>query len=191
VINPLSQITARFVGWQYEGAVPKEKKYIALSIPHTSNWDAILMMLMARTIGLEMKWLVKNSVAKGPLAHVVNALGGIPIDRSRAGNIVDQMADEFRTRDELRLFLAPEGTRRRVDYWKSGFYRIARAANVPVACGYLDYARKRAGVGDPVFMTGDVRVDLDRIREAYAKINPRAHTPKNFGPMRLREEDAP
>ncbi len=103
--------------------------------------------------------------------------------------MVEQMVDEFRRRDRFVLGIPPAGTRARADYWKSGFYRIALGANVPVVPGYLDYGRKRAGLGAPIAMTGDVRVDMDAIRAFYALKAPKPHDPSKFGPIRLREEE--
>ncbi len=178
-------------GWRFEGERPSERKYVALAVPHTTNWDGLLLLAMTRSIGLPMRWMVKDSWVKGPLAPTSRALGAVAIDRSRRSNVVDQMADEFAKNDDFVLFIPPEGTRARTEYWKSGFYHIARKANVPVVPSYLDYARKCAGFGPAIHLTGDVRRDMDRIREFYAQQNPTAFDPSKFGPIRLREEDAP
>jgi 1-acyl-sn-glycerol-3-phosphate acyltransferase len=113
----------------------------------------------------------------------------VPINRSKASNMVDQMVAEFRRREEFVLAIPPEGTRKRAEHWRSGFYRIALGAKVPVAPGYLDFARKRAGIGPAIPMTGDPKVDMDRIRAFYAKVNAVAHDPSKVGPIRLKEED--
>lgn len=177
------------VGWAFEGDPPKEKKYVALAVPHTSNWDGILLLFLARSIGLPMRWMVKESVTQGPLGLLTRRLGAVPIDRSRHTNVVDQMVEEFQKRDEFVLFIPPEGTRTRTDYWKSGFYWIARGAGVPVVPGYLDFGRKRAGLGPPIALSGNVREDMDRIREFYRARDPKPHVPSDFGPIRLREEE--
>jgi 1-acyl-sn-glycerol-3-phosphate acyltransferase len=114
----------------------------------------------------------------------------VAIDRDRAGDVVGQMIEELQRRDEMVLVIPPEGTRGRAPYWKSGFYRIAVGADVPVVPGYLDFGRKRGGFGPPIRMTGDVRVDMDRIRAFYEEIAPTGYAPDDFGPIRLREEDA-
>ncbi|MGZ3420954.1 MAG: lysophospholipid acyltransferase family protein [Polyangiales bacterium] len=176
-------------GWVFETPKPPEKKYVLLCWPHTSNWDGLLLVALAKSIGLTLEWMVKDSWVKGPLGPVLRRVGAVPINRSKASNMVDQMVAEFARRDELALAIPPEGTRGRVDHWKSGFYRIALGANVPVVPGYLDFARKRAGLGPAITMTGNVKVDMDRIRAFYAKQNPIAHDPSKVGPSRLREED--
>lgn len=185
----LATRSLRLAGWAYEGDVPPEKKYVALAVPHTSNWDGLLLVLLLRSIGLEMEWMLKDTWMRGPLKPVMRSLGAVGIDRSRARNVVDQMVDEFRRRDAFVLGIPPEGTRSRVEYWKSGFYHIALGANVPVVPGYLDFARKRAGLGRAIPMTGDVRADMDALRAFYAERNPAAYAPSKFGPIRLREEE--
>jgi len=187
--HSISRAALGVVGWRFEGPVPRAKKYVALAVPHTSNWDGLMLLMLARSIGLPMRWMVKASALRGVGGAPLRALGAIPIDRARAGNMVEQMVDAFRAHEELVLFIPPEGTRARVDYWKSGFYHIARGADVPVAPAYLDYGRKRAGIGEPIVMTGDVRADMDALRAFYATKDPKPLDPAKYGPIRLREED--
>jgi 1-acyl-sn-glycerol-3-phosphate acyltransferase len=184
----ISQAALKMVGWRFEGAVPSEKKYVALAVPHTSNWDGLLLILLAQTINLRMRWMIKDSALKGAQGVLLRALGAVPIDRSRKTNMVEQMVEQFRSNDEFVLFVPPEGTRGRADHWKSGFYHIARGADVPVAPCYLDYGRKRAGIGQPIAMTGDVRKDMDQIRAFYAAKDPKPFDAAKYGPIRLREE---
>ena len=125
---------------------------------------------------------------RGPAGVALLAVGAVPIERSRATNMVEQMVEQFRTHEEFVLFIPPEGTRARVDHWKSGFYHIARGANVPVAPAYLDYGRKRAGIGQPIVMTGDVHADMDALRAFYAEKDPKPLVGAKYGPIRLREE---
>jgi 1-acyl-sn-glycerol-3-phosphate acyltransferase len=99
------------------------------------------------------------------------------------------MVAELKRRDRMILVIPPEGTRGRADHWRSGFYHIARGAGVPVVPGYLDYGRKRCGMGPPIELTGDVRADMDRIRAFYAEVDPQARVPADFGPIRLRDEN--
>jgi 1-acyl-sn-glycerol-3-phosphate acyltransferase len=184
----ISQAALKMVGWRFEGAVPSEKKYVALAVPHTSNWDGLLLILLAQTINLRMRWMIKESALKGAQGVLLRALGAVPIDRSRKTNMVEQMVEQFRSNDEFVLFVPPEGTRGRADHWKSGFYHIARGADVPVAPCYLDYGRRRAGIGQPIAMTGDVRKDMDQIRAFYAAKDPKPFDAAKYGPIRLREE---
>lgn len=187
----LASLSLDFAGWQFEGGLPDEKKYVCLAVPHTSNWDGLLLVALLRSIGLDMQWMIKNDWMRGPLGPVMKRFGAIGINRSRHTNVVDQMIEEFRKRDHFVLGIPPEGTRSRAEYWKSGFYHIAKGAKVPVVPGYLDYGRKRAGLGPAITLTDDVRADMDKLRAYYAKQNPAPYDPAQYGPIRLREEDAP
>ncbi len=176
-------------GWRFEGGRPPQKKFVCLGWPHTSNWDGLLLIALTRSIGLEMSWMIKSDWVKGPMGVVLRPLGAVAIDRSGHHNVVDEMIQAFERTDELVLVIPPEGTRKRAEHWKSGFYHIARGAHVPVVPGYLDYRRKRAGLGAAIDLTGDVKADMDRIRAFYAGIDATALVPENVGPIRLREED--
>lgn len=177
-------------GWRYEGELPAPRKAVCLAVPHTANLDGLLLVLLAHSVGLEISWMVKDVWTRAPVGWLVKGVGGVGIDRSRAHGMVQQMATEFERREELYLVIPPEGTRSRVDHWKSGFYRIARAAGVPVLPGYLDYRRRVGGFGEPIALTGDVRADMDRIRAFYGTgAGAMARHPDLFGPIRLREEE--
>ena len=178
----------RLAGWQFEGEVPAEKKYVCLAWPHTSNWDGLLLMALTKSIGLSISWMIKSDWTKGPMGMVLRPLGAVAVDRSGAHHMVGDMIEELRRRDELILVIPPEGTRRRAENWKSGFYHIARGADVPVVPGYLDYRRKRAGLGPAIHLTGDVKADMDKIRAFYTRIDATALVPANVGPMQLRDE---
>ncbi len=180
----------RLVGWKFEGEKPAVKKCVVLAFPHTSNWDGLLLVALTKSIGLEMSWMIKDDWFKGPMGAVLRGVGAVPVDRKGARNLVDQMIREFAKRDAFTLVIPPEGTRRRTETWKSGFYHIARGADVPVVPGYLDYGRKRAGLGPPIALTGDVKADMDRIRAFYATVNPSGKAPEHVGPIALRDERA-
>jgi 1-acyl-sn-glycerol-3-phosphate acyltransferase len=184
----LSGLSLRLAGWQFEGERPTPRKFVGLALPHTTNWDGLLLLAVAETIGLSMRWMIKDSWTKGAMTRPMRKLGAVPINRSRASNLVEQMVEQFQKNDDFVLMIPPEGTRSYTEYWKSGFYHIARGANVPVVPGYLDYARKRAGLGPPIMMTGDVVADMDQIRAFYRKQDPKPFDAKRFGPIRLREE---
>jgi 1-acyl-sn-glycerol-3-phosphate acyltransferase len=159
-------------------------------VPHTSNWDGLLLIGLLQSIGLQMEWMIKDTWMKGPLGIALRRAGAVGINRSKHTNVVDQMIEQFKERDAFVLGIPPEGTRSRADAWKSGFYHIARGADVPVVPGYLDFGRKRAGLGAAIPLTGDVRADMDKIRAFYAEKDPKPYDPAKFGPIRLREEGA-
>lgn len=177
-------------GWRFEGGHPIPRKAVCLAVPHTDNLDGVLLVALAQSIGMSISWMVKDVWGKPPHGYLVKGVGGVPVDRSKANGLVGQMVAEFERRDDFYLVIPPEGTRSRVEYWKSGFYHIAMKANVPVLPGYLDYSRKVGGFYEPVTLTGNVRADMDVLRETYADAVGMAKSPEKFGPIRLREEEA-
>ena len=135
---------------------------------------------------MRVSWLGKHTLFRPPLGVLMRSVGGIPVVRHQRGQLVAYAAKLFAERPELVLAVPAEGTRARAEYWKSGFYHIARGAGVPIVCGYLDYARRRGGFGLSFEPTGDVRADMDRVRAFYAdKVG---LYPACFGPVRLKEE---
>lgn len=184
----LGSLPLRFAGWRVEGDVPTEKKYVALAYPHTSNWDGALLLLLTRSVGMHISWLIKDDWVKGPLGVALRSQGAIAVNRKGAHNLVDRMVAEMKSRDELALFIPPEGTRKRADRWKSGFYHIALGAKVPVIPAYLDYRKKRGGFGAPIHLTGNVREDMDKLRAYYKERDPQGCYPRKVGPILLREE---
>jgi 1-acyl-sn-glycerol-3-phosphate acyltransferase len=134
-------------GWRVEGEIPDTPRFVAVAAPHTSYWDFPHMMAFGFATGQYISFLMKASLFVGPCGWLFRSLGGIPVDRSRAGGLVESVAREFERRSELIVVIAPEGTRARGDAWKSGFHRLALRAGVPIALGYLDYGRKIVGYG--------------------------------------------
>lgn len=177
-------------GWQIETRVPTLKKYVCVAAPHTSNWDGVVMMAVAQAVELPMAFMIKDDWVKGPLGPWMRRMGAVAINRSHKTNVVEQMIQEFARRDRLALVIPPEGTRSRAESWKSGFYHIARGANVPVVPAYLDARRKRVGFGEPITLTGDIPADMDKLRAFYEERRPVGFDAESFGPIRLREEMA-
>lgn len=179
----------RLSGWAFEGGVPDDRRFVLIAAPHTSNWDFVFMIAMAFALDLQLRWFGKASLFDSPLGGLYRALGGIAADRDRSTNLVEQSAARFAQDGDLILAVPAEGTRRRAAHWRSGFYHIARRAGVPVVLGYLDYARRRGGLGPLVRPSGDVCADMAQIRTFYADKVPRY--PALFTPPRLREESDP
>ena len=177
------------LGWKIEGEKPLHTSYVLIAAPHTSNWDFPLMILFAWAFDIRMSWMGKHSLFHPPFGWVMRALGGVSVDRREGGNLVEALVGEFMEREELVLVVPAEGTRARADYWRSGFYHIARGAAVPIVPSYLDFSQKRGGFGPAVPVTGDVSRDMAVLRDFYAPM--RGLYPDQFGPVRLREEDTP
>jgi 1-acyl-sn-glycerol-3-phosphate acyltransferase len=186
----MAQTSLRVLGgWRYVGGVPAPRKAVCLAVPHTDNMDGLLLVLLAQSVSMTISWMIKDTWGKPPVGWLVRRVGGVTIDRSKPHGVVDQMIEEFARRDDLLLVIPPEGTRSLTEYWKSGFYHIALGASVPVVPGLLDYRRKQGSFGEPITLTGNVRADMDVLREAYAGVKAMARRPENVGPIRLREED--
>jgi len=176
----------RLAGWRVVPPPPDVRRFVLIGVPHTSNWDGVHLLLFAAATGLRVNFLIKDSWLHGPFGPLVGGLGGIAIDRSQRHNTVEQLAHLFQTREDLILAVAPEGTRRHVPYWKSGFYHIALEAGVPIVLGFADYRHRKIGCGPALMPSGDPTADMDRIRAFYADITPRH--PAKVGPMRLEAE---
>ncbi len=174
-------------GWKLLGQKPLEKKCLVLAAPHTSNWDVPVMLAMSYVYGIRISWMGKHTLFTGPIGPLMRWLGGVPVDRRARNNAVQQMVAEFAQRDELALMITPEGTRSRAEYWKSGFYFIARDAQVPIVLGLLDFKKRIGGLFDAFYTTGDITADMDHIRAFYADAS--GKYPELFGPIRLKEED--
>jgi 1-acyl-sn-glycerol-3-phosphate acyltransferase len=179
----------RLAGWQTEGMKPTAKRCVLIAAPHTSNWDLAFLLAFAAIFEVRISWMGKHALFRPPFGWLMRRTGGIPIVRHERGGMVAQAARMLTSADELMLVVPAEGTRARASHWKSGFYHIARAANVPIVLGYLDYARRRGGFGAAIDATGDVRADMDKIRHFYSdKV---ARYPECFGDVRLKEEETP
>lgn len=174
-------------GWKVAGAVPDSQSMIIIAAPHTSNWDLVYLLGAAYSFHLAIHWLGKESLFFPVVGTFMAFLGGVPVDRSRHTNMVTNLAARINASEGLSLVIPPAGTRGYTEYWKSGFYRIALAANIPVVCGYLDYSEKEAGLGLSFHLSGNITQDMDRIREFYAAKT--AKFPNNASRIRLREED--
>ena len=178
VLRALSLLFLRVTGWKVEGALPENaSKCVLIAAPHTSNWDLPYTLMVAFALNLQVYWMGKQSIFKRPFGAVMRWLGGIPVDRSKANNQVAASAAAIRAADgPLQLVVPPEGTRGKTRHWKTGFYHIALAAQVPIVLAYMDYARKVSGLG-PVFEpTGDVDADMAAIKRFYATIKGRNAT---------------
>ena len=154
-------------GWRVAGEPPDVPKLVAIAAPHSSNWDVIWGLLVKLGLRLDVRFIGKREAFFWPLGPILRGFGGIPIDRRHAQNVVREMADLFATNERLWLAIAPEGTRKKVKEWKSGFWRIARAANVPILPVYFHYPEKTIGFGPLIHPSDDLDADMARIREFY------------------------
>jgi len=155
------------LGWEVHADWPGVKKYVIIAAPHTSNWDFPLGILAAKAMNVDIFWMGKDVLFRWPWGWFFRAIGGMPVDREHSLNLSQQMAELFARSDQLILALAPEGTRAKKDHWKTGFYYIARAANVPIVMGYLDFGQKQVGIGGMFYPGDSIEEDFNRIRHFY------------------------
>lgn len=148
-------------------------KAVLIAAPHTSNWDGFWALVYKVAVDLDVRFFAKHSLFWFPLGNILRALGGIDLNRGRAGSAVRQAIEEFAEHDSFYFGLAPEGTRKRTAGWKTGFYRIATGANVPIYLGFIDYGKKRIGIASRLDPSGDPEADLAICREFYADIEGR------------------
>lgn len=173
ILSAFSRVVFGLAGWQVETPAPDLPKFVAIGVPHTSNWDAVIMLFMALILRLRIYWIAKHTLFRPPFGGLLRALGGIPLNRDSTRNAVAQAVDFLNAKDQAVLVISPEGTRRHTAHWKTGFYYIAQGAGVPVVLGYVDYRRKRCGLGPALVPSGDIEADLAIIRDFYRDKTPR------------------
>ncbi len=164
VTRGIGRTALRLFGWGFEGAIPDRPKLVAVAAPHTCTADVFLGLAVILALGVRVRWLGKHTIFWPPLGSVLRWLGGIPVDRTAPAGIVGDVVRLVRDEPRLFLGLSPEGTRKAVARWKSGFYRIASAAGVPILPVALDYARRRIVIGEPLMPSGDYDMDLVRLK---------------------------
>ncbi len=187
MISKLAHFLLRILGWRIVGGRPPFKKYVLVGAPHTSNWDFLYFYLAALALEMKISFLAKDSLFRGPLGIALRRMGGIPVIRSRSTNMVDQMVEIFSNREELILLIPPSGTRKRTEYWKSGFYFIALGAHVPLALAIMDFARNEVGIVHWFMPTGNIKRDVDILRGIYSSVE--AKFPAMKSAIRLRQEE--
>ncbi|MFC1821859.1 lysophospholipid acyltransferase family protein [Thermodesulfobacteriota bacterium] len=166
----LALIIFKISGWKAAGQRPSLSKYVIIAAPHTSNWDFFYTICLAFILGIKPQIMMKSAWFRWPLAPLLRWSGAIPIDRSGSHNLVAQSIQAFNEHTRMVLVVPPSGTRKKVMYWKTGFYHIARGAGVPVVLGYLDYGKKVGGIGPTVPITGHMEADMKTIQGFYADI---------------------
>lgn len=158
----------RAMGWRLEGALPDLPKFVIAVAPHTSNWDFVVSLFTRMALGLRSGWIGKHTLFYPPLGFLMRALGGIPVNRNTKSGLVEQMVEAFAVRERLVLAIAPEGTRKAVQRWRTGFYHIALRAHIPIVPASLDYKHKVLTFGPPLYPSGDRDADFEILRAFFA-----------------------
>ncbi len=183
--QPLARGVLRLMGWTLVDDVPERPpKFVTIGAPHTTNWDFPIAILMFVGLGMKRNWVGKHTLFRPPFGWLMRFLGGVPLDRSKRHNFVDQVVAAFDEAEEMVIALAPEGTRSHTSHWKTGFYYIAVGASVPIVLAFIDYPTKRIGLGSILYPTGDLEADIQLIRNFYA--DKRGKRPENEGEVRAR-----
>lgn len=181
----LARLVLKLSGWKTVGDVPPTA--ILVGAPHTSNWDWAVTQLLAWDNGINIRLLVKESFFKGPMGLVMKASGAVALDRANPAGTIKQLLEDQKGDDQFLLGMAAEGTRSKSEYWKSGFYRIAQQTGLPITLAFLDRPSKTVGWGPTFHPTGDVKADMDRLREFYK--DKRGFNPEQATEPRLKEEE--
>ncbi len=179
----LARLALRAFGWTCVDLPQRPRRAVMVVYPHTSNWDFPLGLLFKVAVSLDVNWVGKDALFRGPFGPLMRWLGGIPVNRRQHTGFVERMAAELRSREQFLIAIAPEGTRGLTPGWKSGFYRIARAADVPVLLAVIDYARREIGPVASIALTGDEAADMARIADCFRDC--RGRRPEMASPIRL------
>lgn len=163
----LSRIIFLLSGWTVSGKAPPMDKAVMIAVPHTSNWDFLYMVMVSFQVHQKIYWMGKDTLFKGWRGPILRWFGGVPVNRRSRNNLVDQMVDTINQSSSIILTIPPEGTRGHVTEWKTGFYHIAKGANVPIVCSFLDWGKKVGGVGPAIMPTGDIEKDFEEIKAFY------------------------
>ena len=179
MIKYISQKILWLAGWEIVGRIPDGiKKCVIIVAPHTSNLDFLIGRLAFNILGINVRFLIKKELFKFPYKGLLKFLGGIPVDRSKSNDMVNQLVNMFQKYESLAITITPEGTRKLNRKWKRGFYQIALKANIPIILGFLDYKNKRGGVGPMFHPCGNYEDDLKEIEKFY--LDKSARFPENF-----------
>lgn len=184
LISPLLRLLAtlmlKLTGWRIEADVPDLKKYVIVGAPHTSNWDYVIFLCAMLVLRVDIHVMVKDELYVFPFRTLMRWGGVVPVNRRESTTLAAQMVSLFNSRERLVLMITPEGTRKRVTRWRTGFYHIALDAGVPIVLAFVDYGRKAAGITKVVWPTGNIKQDLTEwqaIYEGFQGKNPKLQMP--------------
>jgi 1-acyl-sn-glycerol-3-phosphate acyltransferase len=185
VKRQLARLVLKITRFTRVGEPPQEPKYVLLCAPHTTNWDLLSLLMASWSTGANVNFLAKHQLFRGPLNRIMRMLGGVPVRRDERRGMVDSLADEIAAAERMALAIPAAGTRSHTDHWKSGFYRIALAAGVPIGLAFVDYSTRTVGFGPTMVPSEDVEADLDVFRAFYA--DKRGKFPDQESEIRFRD----
>ena len=186
MLQGIARLIMKIGGWTPVGDLPTHDKVVLIVAPHTSNWDGFWLMAYKIALDIDVHFLAKHTLFWWPLGSFLRAMGAIPIDRSVSASTVQQVVDAFSEHDQFWFALSPEGTRKWQPYWKTGFYRIAKSADVPLVLAFIDYEKKQLGFGITLPAGQTMQQDLQAMQEFYAPFTGRR--PERQGPIEFPPE---
>jgi 1-acyl-sn-glycerol-3-phosphate acyltransferase len=178
ITKALARLMLLASGWRFEGAPPNLKQFVLIVAPHTSNWDFLIGIMAMFALGVRATYLGKDTLFKGPFGFFFRWMGGVPVDRQSPHNVVEQLIGILKNGDGTILALSPEGTRKKVPRWRTGFYWVASGAGVPIVPVALDYSRKRYVIHPPQMMTGNEEQDIAHLQTFFRA--DQAHKPEEY-----------
>lgn len=167
ILRGLAKLVLFIMGWRIETSAPTVDKCVVVAGPHTSNWDYVLFLCSMLMLRMDVKVLVKDDLYLPPFRALMRWGGVIPVNRRESTTMAQKLVQLFASKEQMIVIITPEGTRRRVERWKTGFYHIAEGARIPIVLGYIDYRRKCAGFGPVVWPSGDVNRDVANWQAFY------------------------
>lgn len=159
----------KLMGWKIKGDVPELKKYLIIVAPHTSNWDFVIGVFARSILRFNSYYLAKKELFMFPFSYFFKYMGGFPVDRKKNENFVDSLVSAIEMKDSFVVTLTPEGTRSYSENWKTGFYHIAKKANIPVVRVAFDYEHKQVVIADPIYMTEDLETTIAQLKKYYSQ----------------------
>lgn len=178
MFRQINTFLLKITGWKIKLGVNSVPKCVISVAPHTSNWDFVVGKMLCSAIGYKVSFLMKKEWFFFPLNYILKAMGGIPVNRGKKGQLTELLVEEFNRREHFQLVVTPEGTRKPNAEWKKGFYYIALGADIPIALAYIDFKKKEAGIPRYFYPTGDVEKDMQEIKDFYKQFT--GKNPDNF-----------
>ena len=176
----LSWLVLKLGGWKVVNVAPDTGSYLIIAAPHTSNWDFPLGIAIAFHLRLKVYFIAKHTLFNGFAGPIMRWLGGVPLNRGASKNFVDASVEIYANSENLIFAIAPEGTRSSVGRWKTGFYHMAKGANVPLALAYFDFSKRIGGIGKMLNTTENIDADMQAIADFYEPVM--GKYPNNFNP---------
>jgi len=180
IFRALGKFIIWLFGWKVDQHLKSDfRRCVVVAAPHTSNWDFVIARAAFEVMEIPVRFTIKKEWTTGPIGWLLIALGAIGIDRKQKDSqlqpisYVEAMVNLFHNNEELAVLVTPEGSRKRVEHWKTGFYHIAKQANVPIAFGYMDYKTKVAGIGKVIWPSEDMEADMKEVMRFYKGIHPK------------------